>query len=169
MSENDAISAAKTGDSHAFTVLYEMHKPMVRSLCRNMLDDDLADDLTQDVFLHLHQHIHQYDGRSSFATWLYKMTKNKVFMYLRRINSRPKIAKWIDDETKFDIASRYDLHKDVDTRLTLQRLSDRHLPVVELRAEGYSIEDISKRSGLSMSATKSRIYQSRKRLKAALA
>ena len=43
-----------------------------------------AREITQDVFLRVHQHLRTYDPTRSFSSWLYRITVNCTYDYLRR-------------------------------------------------------------------------------------
>lgn len=169
MSETDAISAAQSGDPDAFTFLYKMHEPMVRGLCYKVLGVEECDDLTQDIFFHLHRKIGQFKGESQFKTWLFTLSLNKIREHLRKRKCRPQISDFfVVGSPQFDIAMKYDLERQTQLRIELERLCDKDLPLVEMKAQGHSVKDISVASGLTSKAVRTRIVRSRKRLRAAL-
>lgn len=89
MSENEAVALAQQGDSVGFEFIYRLHQPVVFHRVRKMLRDEYdAEEVTQDIFLTLWQKIKQYNHKSSFSTWLFKITNNKVIAYIRHKNSR---------------------------------------------------------------------------------
>lgn len=84
-SDASVVARAQTGDHHAFTELYALHKTRVYRLCLRMVRNiPLAEDLTQDSFLQLYRKIATFQGHSSFTTWLHRLTVNVVLMHLRK-------------------------------------------------------------------------------------
>ena len=49
-------------------------------VCGMVRDEHDARDLTQEGFLKAWQSIHQFEGRSSFYTWLYRITVNLTIL-----------------------------------------------------------------------------------------
>lgn len=85
MTEPDAIALAQDGNQDAFTFLYQHHHSNVYALCVNMTKNPaVAEDLAQDTFMQLSKKIKTFRGESTFATWLFRMTKNVVLMHLRK-------------------------------------------------------------------------------------
>ncbi len=76
--DNQTIEACQCGDSDAFRLLFEGYKDRVYSiaLCYCDGNEDTAKDITQQVFLKLMSSISKFEGRSSFATWLYRFVVN---------------------------------------------------------------------------------------------
>lgn len=89
MSESEVICLAQSGDTEAFSVLYEIHKTNVLNRCRQLLhNEEEAEDVAQDVWLLLFRKIHQFRWKSDFKTWLFKMTTNKIIGHVRHERSR---------------------------------------------------------------------------------
>lgn len=90
MSESEAVALAQTGDSEALGTLYNLHRQRVFANCLKILrNHEEAEDLTQEVFLKLFKKINQFQGRSSFSTWLHRLTVNCVVHYKRCQKNRP--------------------------------------------------------------------------------
>ncbi|HSU12977.1 RNA polymerase sigma factor [Longimicrobium sp.] len=74
----DALAArARTGDEGAFAALANAVRDQVRrwALVRTGDPDD-AEDVAQNVVIRLHRSLAAFEGRSRFATWLYRLTAN---------------------------------------------------------------------------------------------
>ncbi len=68
----------------------ELHFERVHALCRRILCDDFdAEDATQDALVAAVRALGRFDGRSSFSTWLYRITTNVCIDELRRRRRRP--------------------------------------------------------------------------------
>ncbi len=87
MNDSEAISleALRRGDREAFAHLVETYSPLVYRLAMRMLrDPQEAEDVLQETFLNAFRAIGQFEGRSSLATWLYRIAANQALMRLRR-------------------------------------------------------------------------------------
>jgi RNA polymerase sigma-70 factor, ECF subfamily len=85
MSEAEAIEGARLGDAECFSVLYNLHKRRVYSLCFRMVADvGAAEDLAQEAFLQLYRKLASFRGEAAFSTWLHRLTVNVVLMHLRK-------------------------------------------------------------------------------------
>ncbi len=90
LSEADIVTAAKSGDTEAFSILYNKYKRRVYSVCQRIIDDrEAAEDLTQEVFLQIFRKIDTYRGEAAFGTWVHSITKNIALMQLRKSRLRP--------------------------------------------------------------------------------
>jgi RNA polymerase sigma-70 factor (ECF subfamily) len=180
MTDQQAITAVKTGDTGAFDLLYQMHKRRVFSLCMRMVGDfGLAEDLTQDAFLMAFRRINSFRGDSAFSTWLHRIAVNTVLMHLRQKNSRGGTQPSLDDLTADGEPSGEVFGKE-DLRLSraIDRLSLIHaveqLPpgyrmiFVLHDIEGYDHAEIAGLLGCSVGNTKSQLHKARLRLRKVL-
>jgi RNA polymerase sigma-70 factor (ECF subfamily) len=84
------LEAARGGDRQALEALLVAHYDRVHALCRRMLGNETdALDATQDALLAAVRALDRFDGRSSLATWLYRITTNTCIDELRRRRRRP--------------------------------------------------------------------------------
>lgn len=83
--ESKILHRALAGDARAFEALVEAHYDRVYGcayrFCGTKED---AEDVAQEVFLKLAGKLRLFDGRASFATWLYRITVNTAKDLLRK-------------------------------------------------------------------------------------
>ena len=85
------VRNAQNGDVAAFAELVRAYEEPVFSYVNRLVGDrGLAEDLTQEVFLRVHQSLPGFSYRSKFTTWLFQVTKNRVFDEYRARERRPK-------------------------------------------------------------------------------
>jgi len=77
--DDDELTAlagrVRGGNAAAFDELARRVRDRVRQWARRVVaDDDDAEDVAQLVLVQLHQRIGEFEGRSRFATWLYRVT-----------------------------------------------------------------------------------------------
>jgi len=92
--ETQAIERARAGDHEAFRVLVERYQGrLFRLSARVLRDEDLARDAVQDAFLKAYVSLRRFEGRSSFYTWLYRLTLNVCFD-MRRRGKSDRTVEW---------------------------------------------------------------------------
>ncbi|HEX2274224.1 MAG TPA: RNA polymerase sigma factor [Acidimicrobiales bacterium] len=127
-SDDQLVAAAREGDRAAADALLRRHYPRLRALCGRLTGDPSdADDACQEALVALVRGLPRFDGRSSFATWAYRVTTNTCLDELRRRRRRPLLGPG-DDESKAstdggpgpsgpDVADRVAARLDVDAAL----------------------------------------------------
>ena len=79
MSNNQLINRCKRGDEEAFAeLLTENYDAIFQTAWRWCGDIPNAEDITQNVCLKLVKSITKFDFKSSFTTWLYRLTINSA-------------------------------------------------------------------------------------------
>nr|WP_293841480.1 RNA polymerase sigma factor [uncultured Arsenicibacter sp.] len=156
-----------TGSQRYFEVIYHRYNRRVYQKCLQITKDEyLAQDYAHDVFMHLLQKINYFEGRSSFSTWLYALTRNFVLTRLRTHDG----AKSISLDGLESIADEYG-EGGVDPKLfllpkALSVLSSEEAQLLVMRYyEGLAFSEISRQLAISISAIKMRLNRSRAKLK----
>lgn len=81
--------AAAGGDPAALDTLLSVLRPEVLRLCARFLPNrEDAEDACQDALLALTRSISRFEGRSSFRTWLYRLTANRARSTYQRLRGR---------------------------------------------------------------------------------
>lgn len=96
------VRAART-DAAAFDALYQRHFDRVYRYVRASLghDEDAAD-VTQQIFVQAWRSLGRFEGRSSFATWLFRIAHNAVVDAQRRRHAALSLERLPDDEHPTD-------------------------------------------------------------------
>lgn len=85
------VGRVRGGNAAAFDELARRVRDRVRQWARRVVaDEDDAEDVAQLVLVQLHQRIGEFEGRSRFATWLYRITRN-VALERRRGDARRSV------------------------------------------------------------------------------
>lgn len=175
--------AAQRGDERAFGILFEryQHKIFAVALRYTRVPED-AEDIVQQTFQKAFIHLHQFAGKSSFSTWLTRIAVNEALMLLRRGRTLREVPidDSSDDETANNSLEIADSGPDPEAnylkREETQALSEaigklRAGPrtAIELRelAE-LSTQETARRLGLSVAATKARVFHGRRKLRKTL-
>jgi RNA polymerase sigma-70 factor (ECF subfamily) len=176
------VALVKAGDHDAFRHLVERHSRSVFRLAYRLTGHEQdAEDVVQETFLRAFRQIRRFEARSSFATWLYRITVNCSHDLLRqrpKAGSRPSLddpdlgvaALLADPSVSADpmreLASR---RIDERVRLAMSALSDQERSAFVMRHfEGLSIEEIGRMLDLKTSAAKHSIFRAVHKLRRAL-
>jgi RNA polymerase sigma-70 factor (ECF subfamily) len=181
--EEALVIAAKNGNDHAFETLVERYRRRMLTVALRLtrVYED-AEDITQQSFQKAFVHLHTFEGKSSFSTWLTRITVNEALMLLRRGRGRREIS--IDEEpfepkesarleipdSDPDPEARY-LQREQAGILSaaIDTLTPRLRKAIELRDLGeLSTGEAALRMGLSVTAVKSRLFHGRRKLREAL-
>jgi RNA polymerase sigma-70 factor (ECF subfamily) len=88
----ELVARARNRDHEAFRVLVERYQGRVHRLALRILrDDERARDAAQEAFLKAYRGLERFEGRSSFYTWLYRLTFNLCLDLQRRDRSKREV------------------------------------------------------------------------------
>lgn len=87
---DELVAAARNGDAAAFERLVRDNLDAVYGhALRFFGDPQSAEDAVQEVFLKVYRTLPTFDGRSSFSTWLFRVTRNVCVDLFRAGKRRP--------------------------------------------------------------------------------
>lgn len=179
MTDRELVEKAKTGDQDAFERLVLDNQNKVYSLALRLVGDrEEAADLSQEAFVKAWQGLQSFQGESSFATWVYRLTTNVCIDHLRKKKRREEIAPAVSlDDGEAGWAEPAD--RDSDPHLLLEK-SERSkalargldkLPDWQRRAlvlrelSGLSYQEIGDALDIDLGTVKSRIARARLNLR----
>src|SRR5690348_13647721 len=83
--EGSLVRRAQSGDEVAFREIVERYQSKVFSIIHGIVRQrNDVEDIAQQVFAKVYLSIRNFDFRSSLITWIYKITVNECFDYLRK-------------------------------------------------------------------------------------
>ena len=83
-SDGALVQRAQAGDREAFRVLVERHSRSVFRLAFRLTGNEHdADEVVQESFIRAHRRLTRFESRSTFSTWLYRITANCAVDLLR--------------------------------------------------------------------------------------
>jgi len=84
-SQEPSLEKLRTGDRAEFARLVDAYSAPIYRLGLRMLGNAQdAEDILQNTFLNALTHLPEFEGRSSLATWLYRIAANEALMSIRR-------------------------------------------------------------------------------------
>ncbi len=171
LSDEELVRRSADGDEKAISELYDRYsRPVYATGLRLLGDASLAEDLVQDAFTRVWTSAETFDSsRASFATWLYRITRNRAVDLDRRRQARPSLA---GADLPHDVSGDPDPEANVDdwdVARALSRIPDHHREILTMAYyEGLSQREISRRTGLPLGTVKSRTTAALKRLRHAM-
>ena len=180
LDEKTLISKSKAGDRQAFSALVEKYQSKIINMSYGMLSDqEDAYDAAQEVFIKVFRSIDSFEEKSSFSTWIYRITVNVCNDMLRKRQrkiSALSLSSTADGdeekvlEIKDDAPTPQDTAETNETQLEVRRaiseLSDEYKTVITLfDLEGLSYDEISSIINVPVGTVKSRLSRARSALK----
>jgi RNA polymerase sigma-70 factor (ECF subfamily) len=86
MDDSAIVAAVRAGQRDAvLSAVLPQYRRKVYSLAWSIVKDSaIADDVAQDVFVKVWRSLPSFDGRASFSTWIYAITRNAAISALRQ-------------------------------------------------------------------------------------
>jgi RNA polymerase sigma-70 factor, ECF subfamily len=150
---------AQSGDERALSELYDRYAGLIYGAGMRYLGDRaLAEDLVQEVFTAVWRGAASYDpSRASFATWVYRITRNRATDLIRRRRARVRTVGGEAHPEPGEEDPAGELSQSFDVASALSRLSPTHREVLILAYfHGLSQSEISRRTSTPLGTVKSR-------------
>ena len=176
--ERQLVRLAQSGEEAAFEELIRRHQQRVFGLVSGILRRrEDVEDVVQQVFLKVFVSLKRFDQRAAFSTWLYKISVNECWDYLRKKKVRPLVY---EADLSEEQVSRLDGVVSADrppasssdraeARDLLERMmeklpeQDRQLLVLK-EVEGFSVQELAEILDLNVNTVKVRLFRARARL-----
>jgi RNA polymerase sigma-70 factor (ECF subfamily) len=172
------VRRVQNGDELAFREIVERYQSKIFSIIYGILrNHNDAEDIAQQVFTKVYFSIRNFDFRSSLLTWIYKITVNECYDYLRKKRVRKLVyesdfsqedaQRMEASEPAIDPQSPVDTrlaHKDLATKL-LSKVSEEDRTLILLKeVEGHSVEELAEMTGLNENTIKVKLFRTRQKL-----
>jgi RNA polymerase sigma-70 factor (ECF subfamily) len=170
--ERDLIARVLRGDRVAGRMLYDAHAPRVYGLVYRMCGDrQLADELTQDAFVRAFARLDGFRGESAFGTWLHRIAVTVALNAMRKVRRLHKREVELDDADRVNESDGpTDPHLRARLIQAIEALPDgMRVALIMHDIEGYTHQEIADTLGIAVGTSKSRLFDARTRLRAALA
>jgi RNA polymerase sigma-70 factor (ECF subfamily) len=176
--ERELVRMAQSGTESAFEELIRRHQQRVFALVSGILRrQEDVEDIAQQVFLKVYLSLRKFDQRAAFSTWLYKITVNECWDYLRKKKVRPLVY---ESDLSEEQVSRLDgivsagrvvlgPNERAEVKDLLERMldklpeQDRQLLVLK-EIEGFSVQELAEILGLNVNTVKVRLFRARGRI-----
>jgi RNA polymerase sigma-70 factor (ECF subfamily) len=177
----ELVERAQAGDREAFRELVELYQRKVYSICYGMLKNrDDALDVSQEVFVKVYRYLEKFNHKSSFYTWLYRITHNMCIDYIRKHQKVRRVE--YDDGISRDsgeieggehiLPSTLGINpdkvygrKELREKMleALESLTEKHRTILILReVEGLAYDEMAEILNISKGTVMSRLFHARK-------
>src|ERR1700729_2124065 len=176
--EGALVRRAQAGDESAFQEIVERYQSKVFSIIHGIVRQrNDVEDIAQQVFTKIYFSMRNFDFRSSLITWVYKITVNECFDYLRKKKVRKLVyeSDMSEDEVRRVENSEPALDRTTpaDTSLAqrdyvlklLTRVSEEERSLLMMKeVEGYSVEELAAKTGMNENTIKVKLFRARQKL-----
>lgn len=173
----ELIERARGGDGSAFNQLVQAYrKRILGTIARLISRSEDVEDVGQEVFLRLYDSLDQLRTAEVFEPWLYRLTVNAAYDYLRRQRRRQESRMSDLTEQQVMLADaaaggkrsveeqrRTKVRELVQSLLSKVSEEDRILLTMK-EVEGLSLKELEKIYGVNENALKVRLFRARQRV-----
>jgi RNA polymerase sigma-70 factor, ECF subfamily len=176
--EGALVRRAQSGDEAAFREIVERYQSKVFSIIHGIVRQrNDVEDIAQQVFAKVYFSLRNFDFRSSLITWIYKITVNECFDYLRKKKVRKLVYE--SDLSEDEVRRVENTEPSVDRTPPADENLARHDYVLKLLArvseeernllmlkevEGHSVEELAEMTGMNENTIKVKLFRARQKL-----
>jgi RNA polymerase sigma-70 factor (ECF subfamily) len=172
------VKRVQARDEMAFREVVDRYQAKVFSIIYGILrNHNDAEDIAQQVFAKIYFSIRNFDFRSSLLTWIYKITVNECYDYLRKKRVRKLVYESdfsLEDAQRLESSEpAVDPAAPIDRRIAqhdlviklLSKVSEEDRTLILLKeVEGHSVEELAAMTGLNENTIKVKLFRTRQKL-----
>jgi RNA polymerase sigma-70 factor (ECF subfamily) len=175
--DNEVIRRAQSGDSAAFNELVLAYrKRILGTIFRLIGRQEDVEDIGQEVFIRLYYSLDQLRAAEVFESWLYRLTVNAAYDYLRKRRRQPesRMADLSEEQVLLADAAasgKQALEEKQKAQiremvgLLLDRVSEQDRILLILKeVEGLSLKELERVYRVNENALKVRLFRARQRV-----
>jgi RNA polymerase sigma-70 factor (ECF subfamily) len=181
--EAELVRRVQAHDEIAFREIVERYQAKVFSIIYGILRNrNDAEDIAQQVFAKIYLSVGKFDFRSSLLTWIYKITVNECYDYLRkkRVRKLTYESDFSEDDARMmeNVEQSTEKVRPVDETLAkrdlimkmLEKISEEERNLILLKeVEGHSVEELAEMTGMNQNTIKVKLFRARQKLQKAAA
>lgn len=176
--EGALVQRAQAGDETAFREIVERYQSKVFSIIHGIVRQrNDVEDIAQQVFAKVYLSLRSFDFRSSLITWIYKITVNECFDYLRKRKVRRLVyesdlsedevrrVENTDPAVERQISADSSLaQRDYVVKLLTRVSEEERMLLILKEVEGYSVEELAAKTGMNENTVKVKLFRARQKL-----
>ena len=176
--EGALVQRAQSGDESAFREIVERYQSKVFSIIHGVVRQrNDVEDIAQQVFAKVYLSLRNFDFRSSLITWIYKITVNECFDYLRKRKVRKLVyesdlseeevrrVENTDPAVERQVAADSSLaQRDYVVKLLARVSEEERMLLILKEVEGYSVEELASKTGMNENTVKVKLFRARQKL-----
>lgn len=165
-----------------FEKLYHEYKTLVFNVALNYLQDiEDAEEITQDVFVKVYNSLESFNQKSSYKTWIYRITINQCLDFIKMKNSQKRyfiFGKKSQNETEYLNTATFEhpgilMENQEDAKILFSAINtlteNQKTAFILSKVDGMSNPEISVIMEVSISSVESLIFRAKSALKEKLA
>lgn len=170
---NELIQKAANKDLNAFETIYKSAAGFVYSVALNVaLDREDAAEITQEVFLKVYNNLKDFKFKSSFKTWIYRVTVNAALNTRKKNSSRTSRVVPYDEAIETTEIHENKVEEDIENKGNremlnnlLESLTPEYRACMVLREiQGLSYQEIAETLEININTVRSRLKRAREAL-----
>jgi RNA polymerase sigma-70 factor, ECF subfamily len=176
--EGALVQRAQAGEEAAFREIVERYQSKVFSIIHGIVRQrNDVEDIAQQVFAKVYLSLRNFDFRSSLITWIYKITVNECFDYLRKRKVRRLVyeSDLSEDEVRrvenTDPAVERQMpadsslaQRDYVLKLLTRVYEEERMLLILKEVEGFSVEELAAKTGMNENTVKVKLFRARQKL-----
>ena len=176
--EATLVRRVQAGDQAAFRDIVERYQAKVYSIIYGILrNPNDAEDIAQQAFTKAYFSIRSFDFRSSLLTWLYKITVNECYDYLRKKKVRKLVYESDFSEEDARRLARGEpvrdprpgadvtvAQRDLVVKLLARVPAEERNLLLLKEVEGHSVEELAEMTGINENTIKVKLFRARQKL-----
>src|SRR6266571_3323571 len=160
--EGSLVQRAQSGDELAFGEIVDRYQSKVFSIIHGIVRQrNDVEDIAQQVFAKVYLSLKSFDFRSSLITWIYKITVNECFDYLRKRKVRKLVYE--SDLSEDEVRRVENSEPAVDRKAPMDISLARRDYVIKLLSR-VSVEELAVRTGMNENTIKVKLFRARQKL-----
>lgn len=171
-SDSELIQQSIKGDFVAFEQLvYRYDRDVLTLAARYTQSSDDAKDIYQEVFLRVYKGLSNFEGKSEFATWLYRIATNVCLTYKSRKKKAVEVSLNEDIDT-IDVidaqSQKFDTAADINDQIqvALDKLSPQQKMVFTLRHfQDCKVKDIARMMDCAEGTVKKYLFEATRKMR----
>lgn len=175
--EPETIRKAQSGDAEAFNEIVRRYRRRIAGTIYRLIGrSDDVEDVSQEVFVRLYYSLEQLRAAEVFEPWLYRLTTNAAYDYLRkrRRSADVRMADLSEEQViavdaaegerrSEDLESATEVREFLDVLLAQVSNEDRILLTLK-EVQGLSLKELAEIYEVNENAMKVRLFRSRQRV-----
>jgi RNA polymerase sigma-70 factor (ECF subfamily) len=173
LTDNEIVALVLSGRAELYRILVERHEKKVFAMGRGFFHNrDEARDFTQEVFLKAFRALPHFEGRSGFATWLFRIAYNQAVNGKRGLKEYLSLADSeetaVSEAASFDMPERNLLKKNIKeaVQTAVRELPEKYRICIDLSFfYELTYEEIARITAFPVNTIKSHILRAKRILR----
>ncbi len=171
LSENTIIEASE-GNVKSFEEIYRAYSDFVYNVAFRVINNiDEAQEVTQEVFINVYRKLNSFKFKSSFKTWIYRITINTAINFSKKRSKEQSRIVEFNDQNEFNTTVdsvsekiEEEQHEKVISTLLEALNPDQRACIVLRNIEGLSYQEIAESLNININTVRTRIKRAREKL-----